>query len=181
MKRFRALWHSGLIQLLLMLLYPAAATNSTEVPVSSSPTPAVIVSRPPESLKVRYGEQFELVCKVTGNMVPTWTFNDNDETLPANVHVLELNGGLQVIETTEDNVGIYTCHAGEDDAAATNITLAGDPPNLAPIELDEMTLVEGAELRLPECAAASGHPKPTAEWTGRTYNPVVVENVTAQA
>ena len=70
------------------------------------------------------------------------------------------------------------CSAGDSVLAANVVALVEDPPRVADFSRDEIVVMQGRRLELPECAASAGNPPPTAEWEGAAA--AVIEAVTLQ-
>ncbi len=149
----------GMILLLqlLLLLYPAAAENL---------------------LEVRYGDPIDLLCKTnaTGGdeTAAGWKFNGT-ESLPGNAN-LKSDGGvwrLRVAAAELINEGSYEC----DDADVTVVSVRREPPLLKPLEEKSVLVIEGSDVRLPECEASAGHPDPETKWVGVPDDNAVVTGI----
>ena len=68
------------------------------------------------------------------------------------------------------------CSVGDSERAASVVALVEDPPKVADFPRDEIVLMEGRRLELPECEASAGNPPPVAEWEGAA----VIDAVTLQ-
>ena len=65
---------------------------------------------------------------------------------------------------------------GDSERAASVVALVEDPPKVADFPQDEIVVMEGRRLELPECKAAAGNPPPIAGWEGAA----VIDAVTMQ-
>ena len=63
-------------------------------------------------------------------------------------------------------------------ATVSVVALVEDPPKVADFPRDEIVVMEGRRLHLPECQAAAGNPPPVAGWEGAAE--AVIDGVTLQ-
>ena len=75
-------------------------------------------------------------------------------------------------------LSLQRCVVGDtSESAAGVVALVEDPPEVDDFARDEIVVLEGRRLELPECRAAAGNPPPTAEWQSGAAD---VDSVTAQ-
>ena len=67
---------------------------------------------------------------------------------------------------------------GDVEVERSAVALIEDPPKVVDFPQDEIVVMEGRRLELPECKAAAGNPPPTAGWEGTAAT--VIDSVSMQ-